>query len=101
MGCPQRWREGRRIEIRKQLLRLVETPNENKSPDIEIASMRGIQPVPMFFKRHLCPTKRLRRPAKVARGKRDFSFSNDAPSARHRFLRTEGPCRLSKQLLRP
>jgi hypothetical protein len=41
--------------------------------------------------------QRLRRPAKIARGKRDFGFCNDAPRACHGFFWTEGPLSRSQQ----
>src|SRR3954454_23363963 len=61
--------------------------------------MRRVQLVPMFFERHPCCIERLRRPAQVARGKRDLGFSNDAPRSCHGFFWAEGACRSSQELL--
>ncbi len=59
--------------------------------------MRGVQPVSVFFERRPRCIERLRRPAQVARGKRDLGFGNDAPRACHGFFWTEGALSGSQQ----
>ncbi len=93
--------KGRRVEIGQHLLRLIQTPDENKTTNLKISRMRRVQPVPVLFQRHPCCMKRFRRPAQVARGQRNLGFGDDAPRACHGFFWTKGPSRLPQEFPRP
>ena len=90
VGGPRRGRKGRGIERGERALGLVEAPDQEQAPDLEIARMRGVDPVAVRFERRPRRVERLRRPAQVARDERDLGLGNDAPRARHRLFRTEG-----------
>ena len=100
IGGPRRGREGRRIERGECTLGLVKTPDQEKTPAFEMPRMRGVHPVTVLFERGPRRVKRLRRPAQVARHKRDFGFSDDAPRAGHGLSGTERACRTLQQGLR-
>ncbi len=89
VGGPRRGREGRRIESGERTLRLVETPDQEKAPDLEMPRMRGVHPVAVFFERRPRRVERLRRPAQVARYERDLSLGHDTSRAGHGLSRTE------------
>ena len=98
---PQRGRQGRGVEPGEHAFGRVEVPDQQEAPDFEIACVRGIHPVAVFFERRPRGVERLRGPTQLARGQRDLGFGDDASRARHGFLRTEGARRLSQQRLRP
>ena len=100
VGGPRRGRKRRGIEIGEHTLRLVQAPDQEQAPDLEIPRMRGVQPVAVLFERRSRRVERLRRPAQIARDERDLGLGDDAPRAGHRFFRTEGARRTSQQLLR-
>ena len=62
--------------------------------------MRGVDTVAVLLER--CPRRveRLRRPAKIARGERDFGLGDDASRARDGLVRTKGTRRASQERLR-
>src|SRR2546427_7965639 len=62
--------------------------------------MCGVYAVAMLFERHPRRVERFRRPAQVARDKRDLGLRDDAPRTGHGLLRTEGTRSTSKQSLR-
>jgi hypothetical protein len=99
-GSLRGW-EGRGIELGKQTLGLVEAPDQEEAPDFKIPRMRGVKPVAVRFER--CPrgVERLRGPAQIARGERDFGLGDDAPRAGHRLFRPEGARRTSHKRFRP
>jgi hypothetical protein len=72
VGGPRRRREETWIEVSEPKLRLVEAPQQEQSPNFEIARMRDIQTVTVLLKRH--------------------------PG--HGFFRTEGPRSAPQQFLR-
>ena len=100
VGGPRRGREGRRIEPGERMLGLVETPDQEKAPDLEMPRMRGVHPVAVLFERRPRRVERLRRPAEVARHERDLGLGDDAPRAGHGLSRTEGARRALQESLR-
>jgi hypothetical protein len=93
VGDPRCRREGR-------ALGLVEAPDQEEAPDLEIPRTRGVHPVAMLFKRRPRRVECLRGPAQVARDERDLSLGDDAPRAGHGRFRTEGARRTSHESLR-
>ena len=93
--------ERRGIELGERTLGVVEAPDQQKAPDLEIARMRGVHAVAVRFERRARRVERLRRPAQVARGERDLGLGDDASRARHGFFRAEGARGASQQRLRP
>jgi hypothetical protein len=89
VGCSPGWREEPGVEIREQTLRVVETSDEQQSPDLEIARMSGVQVVAVCFERCARGVEHPRRPTKVARGKGDLGLGDDTPGARHAFFGTK------------
>jgi hypothetical protein len=94
------WWEECRVQICEHVLRLVEAPNENKTPDFEIPRMRGVQPVAALLERRARVAKRLRSPAQIARDESNLGFGDDAPRAGYGFLRTEGASSTPQENLR-
>ena len=97
VGGPRRGREGRGVELGEHALGLVEAPDQEQAPDLEIPRMRGIDPVAVRFERRPRRVERLRRPAQVARDERDLGLGDDAPRAGHGLFRTEGARRASQE----
>ncbi len=50
-------------QLGEHTLRLVQAPDQEEAPDLEIPRMRGIQPVAVFFERRPRRAERFRRPA--------------------------------------
>ncbi len=100
VGGPRRGRKGRGVELRERTLGLVEAPDQEQAPDLEIPRMRGVHPVAVRFERRPRGVERLRGPAQVARGERDLGFGDDTPRAGHWLFRTEGARRTSHESLR-
>ena len=90
VGGPQRGREGRGVERGERALGLVEAADQQQAPDLEIARMRGVDPVAVRFERRPRRVERLGGPAEVARDERDLGLGDDAPRAGHRLSRAEG-----------
>src|SRR5262249_49157720 len=84
VSSAQSWRQGRGIEFRQRAFALVETPDQQKAPNLEMLRMRGVRPVAVPFERRLRRIERLGGPAQVARGEGNLSLGNDAPRASHR-----------------
>jgi hypothetical protein len=85
----QRGRELRRIEPGKHPISLVEAPDQEQAPDLEILRMRGVHTIAVLFERCSRRVERFRRPAEVARGERDLGLGNDAPRTGHGLFRAE------------
>ena len=100
VGGPRRGREGRRVELGERKLGLVEAPDQEEAPDLEMPRMRGVHPVAVLFERRPRCVERLRRPAQVARDERDLGLGDDTPRAGHGLFRTEGARRTSQESLR-
>jgi hypothetical protein len=90
-------REGRGVELGEPTLGLVEVPDQEQAPDLEIARMGGVHPIAMRFERRPRCVQGLGRPAEIARGERDLGLGHDAPCARHGFFRAEGAHRASHE----
>ena len=71
------------MELGERTLGLVDAPDQEEAPDLEIPRVRGVDPVAVRFERRPRRVERLRRPAQVARGERDLGFGDDAPRAGH------------------
>jgi predicted dithiol-disulfide oxidoreductase (DUF899 family) len=99
VGGPRRRRERRRIERGKRTLGLVETPDQEKTPDLEMPRMRGVHRVAVFFECRARRVERLGRPAEVARHERDLCLSDDTPRAGHGLPGTEGARRALQESL--
>jgi hypothetical protein len=100
VGGPQRGREGRGVEFGEPALGLVEAPDQQEAPDLEISRMRGVHLVAVLFER--CPrcVERLRRPTQVARRQRDLGLGDHTPRTGYGFFRTESARRASHESLR-
>jgi len=83
------------------LLRLVETPDQKEAPDFKEPRVRCVNTVAMLFEARARSVESLRRPAQVARGKRDLSLGNNTPRAGHGLFRTEGARCTSHEYFRP
>ena len=100
VGGPRRGRQGRGVERGERTLGLVEAPDQEEAPDLEVPRIRGVHPVAVRFERRPRCVERLRRPAQVARGERDLGLGDDTPRAGHGLFRTEGARRTSHESLR-
>jgi hypothetical protein len=100
VGGPQCGREWRGVELGERTLGLVEAPDQEEAPDLEIPRMRSVHPIAVLFERRPRRVERLRRPAQVARDKRDLGLGDDTPRAGHGLFRTEGARRTSHESFR-
>ena len=100
MGGPRRGREGRGIKCAEPELGLVEAPDQQQSPDLEMARVRGVRPVAVLFEGRSRCVERHGGPAQVPRSERDLGLGDDAPGAGHGRFRTKGACRTSHESLR-
>ena len=69
---------------------LVEPPDQDEAPRLEIARMGGVRAVAMGFEDRRCGGERLGGTGEVARRERDLGLDDDAPRARHGLPRAEG-----------
>src|SRR5919198_2244739 len=76
--------KGRGVELGKRTLGLVDAPDQEEAPDLEVPRMRGVYAVAVLFERRPRPVERLRRPAQVAGDERDLGLGDDAPRTGHR-----------------
>ena len=97
MDDTQRRRERREIDLCKLMLGLVEAPDQDQAPRLEIARMRGVGPVAMRIEGRGCRGEHLRGPGEVARGERDLRLDDDASRARQGLSRAEGAPRSPHQ----
>jgi hypothetical protein len=86
---PRRGREECRVEFGQRTVGLVETPDQEQTPDFKIPRMRCIYAVTVRFERHPRRIERLNRPAQVTRNECDLCFGDDTPRASDRLFRTE------------
>src|SRR5262245_1008132 len=93
-GWQRRW-----VEAGERMLGLVEAPDQELAPNLEIARMRGVHTVAMFLERAPRCVERLRWPAQVARDKGDLGFGDDTSGAGHRLFGTKGARRATQQSL--
>ena len=90
MDGAQRWRQRRKIDLAKFRFGIVEAPDQQQAPRLEMARMSGVRPVAMRFEGRGCRGERFGGPGEVARGERDFGLDDDAPRAGHGLPRAEG-----------
>ena len=100
VGGTRRGRQRRRVELGERTLGLVEAPDQEEAPDLEVPRIRGVHAVAMRFERRPRRVERLRRPAQVARGECDVGLGDDAPRAGHGLFRTEGTRSTAQERLR-
>ena len=81
-------------------LGLVDAPEQEHTPDLEMARMCRIQPVTMPLERRPRGTQRLRGPAQVARHEGDLGLGHDTFGASNCFSRAERARRTSQEGLR-
>jgi hypothetical protein len=60
VGCLRRSREERGVELVEPTLGLVESADEQEAADLEIARVRGVDPIAMGFERRPRRLERLR-----------------------------------------
>jgi hypothetical protein len=100
VSSPQRGRKRRGVEIGQHTFGVIQVPEQEEAPHLEIARMRGVRPVAVLFERRARSLERPRRPAQLARGERDLAFGDDTPRASHGLFRAKGARRASHQSLR-
>ncbi len=100
-SCAARSAGGKRrgIEAVEQPLGLVEAADQEQAADLEIARMRGVEPVAVRLERRARGVERLRRPAQVARHQRDLGLGDDAARARHASFGPKARAARSQQQL--
>jgi hypothetical protein len=64
-------------------LGLVEAPDQEEAPDLEIPRVRGVHPVAVLFERRPAPRRAPSQASQVARDERDLGLGDDAPRAGH------------------
>src|SRR6185503_18447007 len=79
---------------------LVDVPDQEEAPDLEIPRMRGVHAVAVGFERRPGRVEHLRGPAQVARDERDLGLGDDAPRTGHGLFRTERTRSTSQESLR-
>jgi hypothetical protein len=67
VGGPRRGWEGRRIAPGERTLGLLEAPDQEKTPNLEMPRMRRVHSVAVFFERRLRRVEGFCRPVQVAR----------------------------------
>ena len=100
VGGPQRGRERRGVKRGERTLRVVEAPDEQEAPDLEIARMRGIDAIAVRFERGPRGFEPLRRPPQLARDQCDLRLGNDTPRAGNGLSWPEGTRSTSQKGLR-
>src|SRR5688572_16112384 len=100
MGGPRRSRQGSWVELVEATLGVIEAPDQNEAPHLEITSVRSVHEVAVLLERRARRVERLRRPAEVARDERDLGLGDDAPRTSDGLFRTEGTRRAPQQELR-
>src|SRR3989449_7941685 len=97
---PRRGRKGCGVERGEGTLGFVDAPDQEKTPDLEIPRVRGVDRVAVRFERRPRRVERPRRPAQVARDERDLGLGDDTPRTGHGLFRTEGTRGTSQEDLR-
>ncbi len=100
MSGTQGGRQRRGIERAELSLGFVETSDQQKAPDVEIAAIGRIHMVAVGVEREPRGVERLGGPVQIARDEGDLGLGDDAPRTRHGFLRTEGARGPFHELLR-
>jgi hypothetical protein len=81
------------------MLRLIQAPDENETPDLKVPRMRRVDVIAVRFKNGPRRLERLGRPAQVARDKRNLGPRDDAPRTCQGFFWAEGACSSSQEFL--
>ena len=100
VGSPRCRRKGCRVQSGKCRLGLVDAPEQEHTPDLEMARKCRIQPVTMPFERRPRGTQRLRGPAQVTRHEGDLGLGHDTFGAGNCFTWFERARRTSQEGLR-
>jgi hypothetical protein len=82
--------KGRGVERAERPLGLVDAPDQEEAPDLEVPCMRGVGAVAVAFERRPRRFERLRGPAEVARDERDLGLRDRASRTGDRLARAEG-----------
>ena len=69
VGGPRRGRQGRGVELGERTLGLVEAPDQEEAPDLEIPRVRGVDPVAVLLRASPAP-RRAPSPASPGRARR-------------------------------
>jgi len=101
VGGPRRGRKGFGIESRERMLGIVESPDQQKTADLETARMRGVHPITVRVERRARCIERFYGPVQLARDERDLRLRDDAPRAEQRLRWPESARRASQQSLCP
>jgi hypothetical protein len=100
MDGAQRGCESWEIELRKLVFGIVEAPDQEEAPGLEVARMGGVYPVVLCFEDRRCRSEWFRGSGKIARSQRDLGLGDDASRARHSLPRAEGARRAPHQRFR-
>src|SRR6185437_13042813 len=73
---------------------------QKQASDLEVACVRAVHAVAVFFERRARCVQCFRGPAQISRRERNFRLRNDALCARHRFILAEGARSATQELLR-
>ena len=88
VGGPRRGGKGAGSSVGELALGLVEAPDQEQAPDLEIARMRGVHPVAVRFERRPRRVERFRGPA---RSREASAISASATTHRARATASFGP----------
>ena len=86
----RRGRQRRGVELGEPALGLVDAPDQEEAPDLEMTRVRGVHPVAVLLEHRPRRVERLGRPSEVARGERDLGLGNHTPRPGHGLFATEG-----------
>jgi hypothetical protein len=100
MGSPQSRPQGRSIELCQRAFGLVETSDQEKTPNLEMLRVRGVRPIAVRLECRLRGVERLGGKAQVAGDECNLGFGNDAPRTSYRLFGTKSARRPSQQSLR-
>ena len=100
MDGAQRRRQRREIDLRKLVLGLVEAPDQEQAPDLEIARMGRVRPVAMRLEGRSAAASAFVGQARSRDSERDLGLDDDASRAGHGLSRAEGARRPPHQRFR-
>jgi hypothetical protein len=101
VGSSRRGRERRGVELGELTLGLVEAPDQEEVPNLEILRKGGVRPVTVLFECRARCLKRFRGPTQVARDDRDLCLGDNTSGASHDLFRTEGARSASHECFGP
>src|SRR5262247_1956771 len=85
----------------ERALGLVEAPDQEETPHLEMPRVGGVHAVAVLLERHPGCGERPRGPAQVARDQRDLRLGDDTPRASDRLSGTEGARGATQETLGP